>query len=45
MWQCFTPTGVLYDCGVDAKRRERLHEWLGQLALVIGHYRYYRPGG
>ncbi|MFE9994410.1 hypothetical protein [Streptomyces avermitilis] len=36
--------GMLYECVVDAKRRERLHEWLNQLALVIGHYRYYRPG-
>ncbi|MEU2588445.1 hypothetical protein ABZ612_37510 [Streptomyces avermitilis] len=37
--------GILYECVVDAKRGERLHEWLSQLALVIGHYRYYRPGG
>ncbi|MGW7046173.1 hypothetical protein ACWGDT_26465 [Streptomyces avermitilis] len=37
--------GMLYECVVDAKRRERVYEWLNQLVLVIGHYRYYRPGG
>ncbi|WP_240436741.1 hypothetical protein [Streptomyces sporangiiformans] len=34
--------GSVYECGVDAKRRERLQEWFGQLASVLG---YYRPAG
>ncbi len=34
--------GIVYECGVDAKRGERLQEWLGQLAAILG---YYRPAG
>lgn len=31
--------GRVYECVVTAKPRERLQEWLGQLAAVLGHYR------
>jgi hypothetical protein len=31
--------GRLYDCVVDAKKRERLHEWFLHLRAVLGHYR------
>lgn len=31
--------GRMYQCGVSAKPRERLREWFGQLAAVLGHYR------
>ncbi|MER6121827.1 hypothetical protein ABT173_03835 [Streptomyces sp. NPDC001795] len=31
--------GRVYECVVDAKRREGLQEWFGQLAAVLGHYR------
>ncbi len=34
--------GQFYECVVDAKRGERLREWFGQLAGVLG---YYRPMG
>ncbi|MEV6173270.1 hypothetical protein AB0L99_34320 [Streptomyces sp. NPDC051954] len=34
--------GRFYECVVDAKRGERLREWFGQLAGVLG---YYRPMG
>ncbi len=34
--------GRFYECPVDAKRAERLGEWFGQLAGVLG---YYRPMG
>ncbi|WP_217235592.1 hypothetical protein [Streptomyces sp. AC555_RSS877] len=31
--------GTVYECVVDAKPRELLREWFGQLAAVLGHYR------
>jgi hypothetical protein len=31
--------GRMYECVVEAKRREGLQEWFGQLATVLGHYR------
>ncbi|WP_258053311.1 hypothetical protein [Streptomyces sp. Ru72] len=31
--------GRVFECGVDAKRRERLREWFAELAAVLGHYR------
>jgi hypothetical protein len=34
--------GQMYECVVEAKPRERLGEWFGQLAAVLG---YYRPMG
>lgn len=34
--------GHFYECSVDAKPRERLHQWFAQLAHVLG---YYRPMG
>ncbi|WP_411148202.1 hypothetical protein [Streptomyces sp. A30] len=34
--------GQMYECVVVAKPRERLGEWFGQLAAVLG---YYRPMG
>lgn len=34
--------GRVYECVVEAKPRERLGEWFGQLAAVLG---YYRPMG
>lgn len=34
--------GRVYECVVDAKNRDRLHEWFAQLAPVLG---YYRPLG
>ncbi|KOG32939.1 hypothetical protein, partial [Streptomyces resistomycificus] len=34
--------GQMYECVVDARPRERLGEWFGQLAAVLG---YYRPMG
>ncbi|GGL76813.1 hypothetical protein GCM10010129_20750 [Streptomyces fumigatiscleroticus] len=34
--------GRFYECVVDAKRRDRLHEWFTQLIPVL---RYYRPMG
>lgn len=34
--------GSFYECTVEAKPRERLHQWFGQLAHVLG---YYRPMG
>ncbi|GHE33491.1 hypothetical protein [Streptomyces capitiformicae] len=34
--------GRFYECTVEAKPRERLHQWFGQLAQVLG---YYRPMG
>ncbi|KFF99778.1 hypothetical protein IQ62_16625 [Streptomyces scabiei] len=34
--------GSFYECTVDAKPRERLHQWFAHLAQVLG---YYRPMG
>jgi dTDP-4-dehydrorhamnose 3,5-epimerase-like enzyme len=34
--------GRMFECVVDAKRRERLQEWFAGLAAVLGHY---RPAG
>lgn len=34
--------GRFYECTVEAKPRERLHQWFGHLAHVLG---YYRPMG
>lgn len=34
--------GRFYECTVEARPRERLHQWFGQLAQVLG---YYRPMG
>ncbi|GAA3842864.1 hypothetical protein ACFS5L_42725 [Streptomyces phyllanthi] len=34
--------GHFYECVVDAKRRDRLHEWFTQLIPVL---QYYRPMG
>ncbi|MFE9439471.1 hypothetical protein ACFYO2_10745 [Streptomyces sp. NPDC006602] len=34
--------GTMYECVVDAKPRELLGEWFGQLSAVLG---YYRPMG
>lgn len=34
--------GVLYHCVVDARRRERMHEWFHRLRAVLA---YYRPMG
>ncbi|WP_328544261.1 hypothetical protein [Streptomyces europaeiscabiei] len=34
--------GGFYECTVEAKPRERLHQWFGHLAQVLG---YYRPMG
>ncbi|MGW0757527.1 hypothetical protein ACWD1Y_13720 [Streptomyces sp. NPDC002814] len=34
--------GRFFECAVDAKRGDRLGEWFGQLAGVLG---YYRPMG
>ncbi|KOU73612.1 hypothetical protein ADK57_08580 [Streptomyces sp. MMG1533] len=34
--------GTVYECVVDAKPRELLREWFGQLPAVLG---YYRPMG
>ncbi|MDX3615833.1 hypothetical protein [Streptomyces europaeiscabiei] len=34
--------GSFYECTVEAKPRERLHQWFGHLAQVLG---YYRPMG
>ncbi|MER5214174.1 hypothetical protein ABT063_27275 [Streptomyces sp. NPDC002838] len=31
--------GRVYECVVEAKPRERLGEWFGQLAAVLRHYR------
>lgn len=31
--------GSFYECTVEAKPRERLHQWFGQLAHVLGCYR------
>ncbi|MDO0935971.1 hypothetical protein QQY66_31350 [Streptomyces sp. DG2A-72] len=31
--------GRFYECAVDARRGDRLREWFGQLAGVLGHYR------
>ncbi|KUO21889.1 hypothetical protein [Streptomyces dysideae] len=31
--------GRFYECAVDAKRRDRLQKWFGQLAAVLGYYR------
>ncbi len=34
--------GSFYECTVEAKPRERLHQWFAHLAQVLG---YYRPMG
>ncbi|MEV1078975.1 hypothetical protein AB0I98_12080 [Streptomyces sp. NPDC050211] len=34
--------GRFFECAVDARRGDRLREWFGQLAGVLG---YYRPMG
>ncbi|MFF3907669.1 hypothetical protein ACFYZJ_17075 [Streptomyces sp. NPDC001848] len=31
--------GRVFECVVDAKRREKLQEWFAELAAVLGHYR------
>jgi hypothetical protein len=31
--------GSFYECTVEAKPRERLHQWFAHLAQVLGHYR------
>ncbi|WP_226967054.1 hypothetical protein [Streptomyces phaeolivaceus] len=31
--------GGFFECAVEAKPRERLHQWFAHLAQVLGHYR------
>ncbi|MDT0566429.1 hypothetical protein RM704_02870 [Streptomyces sp. DSM 3412] len=31
--------GGFFECTVEARPRERLHQWFGHLAHVLGHYR------
>ncbi|MBZ3903498.1 hypothetical protein [Streptomyces griseiscabiei] len=31
--------GTFFECTVEAKPRERLHQWFANLAQVLGHYR------
>ncbi|MFE7762014.1 hypothetical protein [Streptomyces sp. NPDC057438] len=31
--------GTFFECSVEAKPRERLHQWFAHLAQVLGHYR------
>ncbi|MFE5485859.1 hypothetical protein [Streptomyces sp. NPDC056527] len=32
------PSGMMYECRVDAKRKAQLHQWLAQLGPVLHHY-------
>lgn len=36
------PSGTLYECRVDAKRKAQLHQWLAQLGPVLHHYLSHR---
>ncbi|WP_327353767.1 hypothetical protein [Streptomyces sp. NBC_01304] len=31
--------GYFFECRVNAKRQDQLHQWFAQLAPVLGHYR------
>nr|WP_276148066.1 hypothetical protein [Streptomyces scabiei] len=31
--------GTFFECSVEARPRERLHQWFAHLAQVLGHYR------
>jgi hypothetical protein len=31
--------GTFFECAVEARPRERLHQWFAHLAQVLGHYR------
>ncbi|WP_371577252.1 hypothetical protein [Streptomyces sp. NBC_01314] len=31
--------GTFFECTVEARPRERLHQWFAHLAQVLGHYR------
>ncbi|OKK06214.1 hypothetical protein AMK26_09155 [Streptomyces sp. CB03234] len=32
------PSGMLYECRIDAKRKAQLHQWLAELGPVLHHY-------
>ncbi|MER7109618.1 hypothetical protein [Streptomyces sp. NPDC000229] len=32
------PSGMLYECRVDARRKAQLHQWLAELGPVLHHY-------
>ncbi|ORT61102.1 hypothetical protein [Streptomyces sp. CB03238] len=32
------PSGMLYECRIDARRKAQLHQWLAELGPVLHHY-------
>ncbi|MEV3989405.1 hypothetical protein AB0J57_10865 [Streptomyces sp. NPDC049837] len=37
------PSGMLYECRIDAKRKAQLHQWLAELGPVLHYYLANRP--